>query len=77
MSWSGEISCFKTNPIDCTLLARWDEGYTDPWLILTNFPPQQSDVTWYSLRYQSQPTNSMLTSLVGRVPLAHFVTHQY
>jgi hypothetical protein len=36
--------------LDCTLLARWDEGYTDPWLILTNFPPQQSDVTWYSLR---------------------------
>ena len=37
MSWSGQVTCFKTNPIDCTLLARWDEGYTDPWLILTLF----------------------------------------
>ncbi len=37
MSWSGQVTCFKSNPIDCTLLARWDEGYADPWLVLTLF----------------------------------------
>lgn len=35
-SWSGEIVCFKTHPLPCTLLARWDIGYKDPWLILTD-----------------------------------------
>lgn len=49
-SWSGEISCFKTNPIDCTLLARWDEGYADPWLILTDLKPTQGNVLWYGFR---------------------------
>jgi hypothetical protein len=42
--------CFKTNPLDCTLLARWDAGYQDPWLILTDLPPHQADPLWYGLR---------------------------
>ncbi len=36
MSWSGLVTCFKTNPLDCTLLARWDEGYKDRRLIVTD-----------------------------------------
>ena len=28
--WSGLVTCFKTNPLDCTLLARWDRGYQYP-----------------------------------------------
>ena len=50
MSWSGEVTCFKTNPIDCTLLARWDEGYADPWLILTDLSPADANVSWYGFR---------------------------
>lgn len=49
-SWSGIVTCFKTNPLTCTLLARWDEGYKDPWLIVTDLLPQQGDALWYSLR---------------------------
>jgi hypothetical protein len=48
--WSGFVTCFKTNPLDCTLLARWDAGYQDPWLILTDLPPDQADPLWYGLR---------------------------
>jgi hypothetical protein len=48
--WSGFVTCFKTNPLDCTLLARWDAGYQDPWLILTDLPPHQADPLWYGLR---------------------------
>ena len=48
--WSGEVTCFKTNPLDCTLLGRWDEGYTDPWLIITDLEPTQADALWYALR---------------------------
>ena len=50
MSWSGVITCFKTNPLNCTLLARWDEGYKEPWLIVTDLEPEQGDILWYSLR---------------------------
>ena len=49
-SWSGQVSCFKTNPLDCTLLARWDEGYSEPWLIVTDLPPASADACWYGMR---------------------------
>ncbi len=29
---------------------RWEAGYQDPWLILTDLPPAVGDVGWYSLR---------------------------
>ncbi|MBW4534216.1 MAG: transposase [Pleurocapsa minor HA4230-MV1] len=50
MSWSGQVTCFKTNPIDSTLLARWDDGYTDPWLILTDLNPLDADIGCYGFR---------------------------
>src|SRR5690349_14559473 len=34
-TWSGAVTCFK-NPdgqLECSLLARWEAGYRDPWLI--------------------------------------------
>lgn len=48
--WSGQVTCFKSNPVDCTLLACWDDTHSDPWLILTDLPENQADVFWYSLR---------------------------
>jgi hypothetical protein len=49
-AWSGRVTCFKTRPLQCTLLAAWAAPYTDPWLILTDLAPEQADVCWYSLR---------------------------
>ena len=46
-SWSGKVTCFKTNPINCTLLGRWEPSYKDPWLILTYLEPEQADILWY------------------------------
>ncbi len=50
--WAGQVTCFatKNRQLSCTLLARWDAGYTDPWLILTDLPAQSADVAWYTLR---------------------------
>lgn len=50
--WSGSVRCFMTaeRQIQCSLLARWDRGYRDPWLILTDLPAAQADVAWYALR---------------------------
>lgn len=49
-SWSGKVSCFKSNSLDCTLLARWDEGYADPWLIVTDLTPERAQICWYRMR---------------------------
>lgn len=49
-AWCGRVTCFKSHPLTCTLLARWAAGYDDPWLIVTDLAPEQADVCWYGLR---------------------------
>jgi len=49
-AWSGAVICFKANPIEATLLARWDADYKDPWLILTDLPVEKASACWYGLR---------------------------
>src|SRR5262249_19563034 len=34
----------------CTLLAQWEVGYRDPWLIVTDLPPSQAQAAWYGIR---------------------------
>lgn len=50
--WRGTGTAFKTphKRLRCTLLACWEAGYTDPWLILTDLPPEASEAGWYGLR---------------------------
>lgn len=50
--WSGSVTCFSTPDaqLRCTLLARWDEGYTDPWIIVTDVAPDVAEVAWYGVR---------------------------
>lgn len=48
--WSGQVTCFKSNPINCTLLARWSDSYAAPWLILTDLESTNADVSWYGFR---------------------------
>jgi hypothetical protein len=49
-SWRGTGLAFTRHQVVCTLLARWEEGYKDPWLILTALAPEASDAGWYGLR---------------------------
>jgi len=50
--WAGPVVCFTTpaRQLTCTLLARWDAGYREPWLVLTDLPATATDVAWYGLR---------------------------
>jgi len=32
------------------LLARWDEGYEEVWLVVTDLAPEQATVVWYGMR---------------------------
>jgi hypothetical protein len=51
-TWQGTGIAFKGRhrQLHCTLLARWEAGYKDPWLILTDLPPEASTACWYGLR---------------------------
>src|SRR5712692_7804883 len=50
--WAGSGTAFvgPRRRLNCTLLARWEEGYTDPWLLLTDLAPDASTACWYGLR---------------------------
>ena len=51
-SWCGEVECFVevSKRLHCTLLACWEAGYADPWLVLTDLPAEAANVVWYSMR---------------------------
>jgi hypothetical protein len=55
--WRGTGTAFKrpARRWRCTLLACWEEAYTDPWLILTDLPPEASAAGWYGLRAWIEP----------------------
>jgi len=51
-TWQGTGSAFKGRhrQLHCTLLAWWEPGDKDPWLILTDLPPEASTVCGYGVR---------------------------
>jgi hypothetical protein len=48
--WSGTGICFKTNSLEVTLLVQWEEGFKEPWFVLTDLHPNQALPCWYGLR---------------------------
>ena len=50
--WVGAGTAFQgpRRRLTCTLLARWEEGYRDPWLLLTDLAPSAGEACWYGLR---------------------------
>jgi hypothetical protein len=50
--WSGPGSAFAKveHRLECTLLACWEEGYREAWLILTDLPAAAAQAGWYGLR---------------------------
>jgi hypothetical protein len=51
-AWCGKVDCFsgEVSRLQCTLLARWDEGYEEVWLIVTDLAPEQATAVWYGMR---------------------------
>lgn len=50
--WAARVACFadKKTRLDCTLLLCRESGYEEPWVIVTDLPPQQVHAAWYRLR---------------------------
>jgi hypothetical protein len=49
-TWGGRVDCFVEKTGRGTVLAHWEEGSADPWLILTALPAQAANVVWYGMR---------------------------
>jgi len=51
-AWCGTVDCFSEpkSRLRCSLLARWDEGYDEVWLIVTDLAPEQATAVWYGMR---------------------------
>jgi Transposase DDE domain len=41
---------YKGEPLGCTLLACWEEGHEEPWLLLTDLGPAAANPCWYAWR---------------------------
>jgi hypothetical protein len=48
--WCEQVTCFKNQPLTCTLLVYRDEHHADAWLIITDLAPDQARIAWYSMR---------------------------
>jgi hypothetical protein len=51
-TWAGTGTAFQgpDRRLACTLLVRWAEGCAQPWLLLTDLPPEAADPCWYGMR---------------------------
>jgi hypothetical protein len=49
-AWCGAVDCFREQTVRCTVLARWEAGYHEGWLVVTDLPPASAEVAWYGLR---------------------------
>lgn len=52
-AWIGRGVAFYASTIQrrCTLLAAWYAGQEEPWIILTDLPPEETEPSWYALRF--------------------------
>ena len=50
--WAGRVSCFAEpkNRLDCTVVICRQPGYEEPWVVVTDLPPEQVQGAWYRLR---------------------------
>ena len=52
-AWIGQGTAFGTAAAKrrCTLLVVWYAGQEEPWIILTDLPPEDAGPSWYALRF--------------------------
>ena len=49
-SFYSEGVAYTGEQLRCTLLACWTAGHEEPWLVLTDLPPEAGNAVWYGLR---------------------------
>ncbi len=49
--WAGEGLAYPAGSrLGCTLLASWEAGHAEPWLLLTDLPAAAANPAWYAWR---------------------------
>ncbi len=51
--WQGRGTAFPRHAerrLDCTLMACWEEGYEEPWFLVTDLAPEEAEALWYGMR---------------------------
>jgi hypothetical protein len=51
--WQGRGVAFPKKAerrLECTLMACWEEHYDEPWFLVTDLAPDQSEALWYGMR---------------------------
>ncbi len=51
--WHGRGVAFPKKAerrLECTLMACWEEGYDEPWFLVTDLAPDQAEALWYGMR---------------------------
>ena len=51
--WQGRGVAFPLKAerrLECTLMACWEQGYEEPWFLVTDLAPDQSEALWYGMR---------------------------
>ena len=51
VDWPGTAFSAAAAKRRCTLLAVWYVEQEEPWIILTDLPPEEVGVSWYALRF--------------------------
>jgi hypothetical protein len=49
-TYNAPVVCFKTASLAATLLIYADAQHPQPWIILTDLPPEDASIAWYRLR---------------------------
>ena len=64
-AWVGSGTAFgqPTAKRRCTLLAVWYAEQEEPWIILTDLPPEEAGVSWYALRFWIELSFKAIKSL--------------
>jgi hypothetical protein len=53
---------YAKHRLEATLLARWEAGHDEPWLLLTDLPPEAVQAAWYGYRAWIEHSFKLLKS---------------
>src|SRR5262245_26230020 len=72
--WQGRGTAFPKKAerrSECTLLACWEEGYEEPWSLVTDLAPDQAEGLWYGMRSWVEGGYKLLKSGGGQWQTTH------
>jgi len=61
----GRLGSPKGRRLGVTLVAVWTPGQEEPWVVVTDLPPERVGVSWYALRTWVELAFKRLKSLLG------------